>query len=112
MTPPRAHRLPSPLLAIEFLTVLRLQPARVVAPEDVARALLWYPAVGLLLGLGLAGVDRLLLPRLPAAPESALLLLALEGATGLLHLDGLADSADGLLGLHDRERRLAIMKDS
>ncbi len=105
-------RLPSPLLALEFLTVLRLRPPRLERSEDVARAIVWYPLVGLALGLGLAGLDWLLRGRLAGAPEAALLLLALESATGFLHLDGLADCADGLLGMHDRERRFEIMKDS
>jgi adenosylcobinamide-GDP ribazoletransferase len=104
--------LPSLLLALEFLTVLRLRRAPAVEAEQVARALLWYPLVGLLLGLALAGCDRLLLPHLAAGPEAALLLLLLEGVTGFLHLDGLADSADGLLGLHERGSRLEIMRDS
>ena len=110
--PPARFAVPSPLIALEFLTVLRLRPARIERAEDVARALLWYPLVGLALGLGLAGLDRLLLGRLGGAPEAALLLLAVEAATGFLHLDGLADCADGLLGLHARARRLEIMKDS
>lgn len=107
-----ARRLPSPLLALEFLTVIRLRRPPLSDAQQVARALLWYPLVGLLLGLALAGGDRLLLPHLAAGPEAALLLLALEGVTGFLHLDGLADSADGLLGLHERSRRLEIMHDS
>src|SRR5262249_24109541 len=32
--------------------------------------------------------------------------------TGALHEDGLADTADGLLGGRDREEKLAIMRDS
>lgn len=103
---------PSPLLALEFLTVLRLRRPAVASTEQFARALLWYPAVGLLIGLVAAGFDRLLRPRLPALTEAVLLLLLLEGLTGLLHLDGLADCADGLLGLHERARRLEIMRDS
>lgn len=104
--------MPSLLLAIEFLTVVRLRRPAIVSTRAFARALLWYPAVGALLGLIVAGVDRLLQPRLPALIEAALLLLVLEGLTGLLHLDGLADCADGLLGLHERTRRLEIMRDS
>ena len=109
---PPSTRLPSPMVALEFLTVLRLRRPRVIAAAAVARAQLWYPLVGLLLGGLAAGIDRLLTGRMPAAPEAALLVLLLEGLTGLLHLDGLADAADGLLGLHSRERRLEIMRDS
>lgn len=107
-----AFRLPSPLIAIEFLTVLRLRRAPLTDASGLAAAQAWYPFVGLLLGLCLAGIDLLLRGRLPAGPLAVLLLITLEGLTGLLHLDGLADCADGLLGLHTRDRRLEIMKDS
>ena len=107
-----ALRLPSALVALEFLTVLRLRRTPLTDAAGLAAAQAWYPLVGLLLGLGLAGLDLLLRGRVPAAPLAVLLLIALEGMTGLLHLDGLADSADGLLGLHSRERRLEIMRDS
>ncbi len=103
---------PSPLVALEFLTVLHLRRARLVDATALAAAQLWYPAVGALLGGLLVLIDLALRGRLPVAAASVLLLVAWEGATGLLHLDGLADCADGLLGLHSRERRLEIMRDS
>jgi adenosylcobinamide-GDP ribazoletransferase len=72
----------------------------------------WFPAVGLLLG-GIAGgvlwlVSDATSPLVGAV--AALVVLAL--LTGALHLDGLADAADGLLGGATPERRLAIMRDS
>jgi adenosylcobinamide-GDP ribazoletransferase len=109
---PRARKIPSPLVALEFLTVLRLRRPPVVPSAELAAALLWYPSAGLILGGILAGFDRLLTGRLPPAPTAALLVAALCGLTGLLHLDGLADSADGLFGVATRERRLEIMRDS
>ncbi len=107
-----AGGLASPLVALEFLTVVRLRRAPLVAAPALAAAQLWYPWVGALLGGVLALLDLLLRGRLPVAVETVLLLAVWEGATGLLHLDGLADFADGLLGLHTRERRLEIMRDS
>jgi adenosylcobinamide-GDP ribazoletransferase len=67
--------------------------------------------VGLLIGLLLAACSRLLDGL--SDPLSATLLLTLwVAASGGLHLDGLADSADAWLGgLGDRERTLAIMHD-
>lgn len=99
------------LHAIGFLT-------RIPVPESVfadARAktasLAWYPLVGLLLGALLAALAWLL-QGAPPLLSAALLLLAWVAATGALHLDGLADSADAWIGgLGDRERTLAIMKD-
>src|SRR5579875_3728313 len=104
--------LPSPLLALEFLTVLRVRRPPLATATEVARAQLWYPLVGLAIGLLVAGLDALLQPRLPALPEAAILIAILAGLTGFLHLDGLADCADGLLGLHAPEKRLDIMRDS
>ncbi len=49
---------------------------------------------------------------LPVSIASALGLSAGIIATGAMHEDGLADSADGILGSWNRSRRLEIMKDS
>lgn len=100
------------MIALAFLTRL---PARAPAPADVVeagRSVLWYPAVGLVIGLLLLAVG-LLAPTVPPAVAAALLLAAWCLVTGGLHLDGLADTADGLVGGHgDPARILAIMKDA
>ena len=76
-----------------------------------AGALAWFPLVGVVLGAGVGCVwwatDRLW-PRLVAG---ALTVAADLAMTGALHLDGLADTADGLLPHAERERRLEIMRD-
>lgn len=99
-------------LAWRLLTVIPLPffPADPNRPAGLASA--YYPLVGLILGLLLAGTDWLLNLFLPAGVASALLLALWAGLTGLLHLDGLMDSCDGLLPPRDRARRLEIMKDS
>ncbi len=48
----------------------------------------------------------------PAGPSAVVLLIVSALLTGGLHEDGLADSADGLIGGRDRAHRLEIMKDS
>jgi adenosylcobinamide-GDP ribazoletransferase len=75
-----------------------------------ARTLSWFPIVGALIGLALGGVwwgaQELWAPAIAAA----LVVAADLALTGLLHADGLADSADGLLPqVPTRERRLEIM---
>src|SRR5699024_11257707 len=74
-----------------------------------ASTMRWFPFVGAILGAIVGGAwwgaDRLL-PPLVAAGVVVAVDLAL---TGMLHLDGLADSADGLLAPLDRDRRLRIM---
>jgi adenosylcobinamide-GDP ribazoletransferase len=78
---------------------------------DVARSLAWLPLVGTVLGGGIALAARLLEGRLDDGPAAVLIVAVWAIATGAIHLDGLADSADALGG-GDRERRLAIMRDS
>ncbi|WP_151526652.1 adenosylcobinamide-GDP ribazoletransferase [Serinicoccus kebangsaanensis] len=93
--------------ATTFLTRLPL-PAR--EGFDLARAAWALPVVGAVVGAatGLtAWAGVFLLPPLVAATLAVLVEVLLTGA---LHLDGLADCADGCGG-RDRESRLAIMKD-
>ncbi len=77
---------------------------------DVGRAMLAFPLIGALLGGGTALLGRGL-HRMP--PTVAAVLLVAFGAwvTGALHLDGLADSADGFGGGRTRPDVLRIMKD-
>ena len=89
--------------ALAFLTVLGG-----AAPPD-RRAPAWFGVVGALVGLGVGvvwwGATELWPPLL-----AAVLAVGADAVlTGMLHLDGLADSADGLLPPVERERRLAIM---
>ena len=96
-----------PLESVGLLTALPV-PARATAS---ARGVLpWAPLVGLLLG-GLATGVAVLGARLVSPLAGAVLaLVALAALTRGLHLDGLADTADGLGPLRDRERALAVMR--
>jgi adenosylcobinamide-GDP ribazoletransferase len=80
--------------------------------DAIERSARYFPVIGQMVGVLCAAVwlaGGRLWPGLPAA---ALAVGAGAFATGALHEDGLADTADGLGGGRDRERRLAIMKDS
>jgi adenosylcobinamide-GDP ribazoletransferase len=74
--------------------------------------MIWFPVVGLLMGLFLWGAYTGLLLVFPILVSAAILLALLVIATGGLHLDGLADTLDGLGGGKDRQQSLHIMKDS
>ncbi len=94
-------------LALALLTVWPLSHGSYLE-EDFRKSTLFFPLVGYLLGLPLALLALLPLPEgLLAALQVALLL----GLTGFLHLDGLLDLADALLGARPREERLRILKD-
>lgn len=91
--------------ALSFLTPM----GGAVAPSPAALA--WFPVVGAMLGLVLGGVWWVA-DRLWAAPVAAAVVVAADLAlTGMLHFDGLVDSADGLLPPLDRARRLEVMAD-
>jgi adenosylcobinamide-GDP ribazoletransferase len=99
-------------LALTFLTVFPWPWFGEVTPRDLARSLFWFPWVGLMLGLVYWGAG-MVLAHLFSAPAAAALLLTLTVLlTRGLHLDGLADTVDGLGGGQTVEARLAIMKDS
>lgn len=81
--------------------------------KDYGKSMIYTPAVGFIIGLILFAVfhytalffgDRLI----PAAITVLLWVIL----TGGLHLDGAADSSDGLFSSRDRARILEIMKDS
>jgi adenosylcobinamide-GDP ribazoletransferase len=99
-------------LAASFLTRLPVGEGVACDPDRLARSLSLFPAVGLLLGLLLALTDVALRAVFPVPVVAGLLLLLLVAVTGGLHLDGLADTVDGLAGGRDREGALRIMKDS
>ncbi len=99
------------LAAMQFLTVI---PAGEHAPrEALGRALPWFPVVGLIIGVG-AGLAYALALVLGLPPMAASLVgvLVLSGLSGFLHLDGVADTADGFFSARSRDKILDIMRDS
>lgn len=96
--------------AFQFITLL---PAGRTAVYQPLEMIAYFPVVGLLLGLLLAVFDAGACRLWPATWVPAVLdVILLIIFTGALHLDGLADSADGLFGHRDTETVLSIMKDS
>ncbi len=100
------------LLALQFLTVLPLK-VKQFNEERMAWALVFFPVVGLFLGLILAGLNTLFsgLGILPAV-INIILVITLVILTGGLHMDGLSDTADAFLsGGKGKEEMLKIMHD-
>jgi adenosylcobinamide-GDP ribazoletransferase len=80
--------------------------------QDYVRGITTFPLVGLLLG-ALSGLVFALLHSWCGTPLAAMFaVLALALLTGGLHLDGLADTCDGVFSSRPRERMLEIMRDS
>lgn len=97
--------------ALAFLTRLPVGLADGHGPARMATALVWFPAIGLLVGAVVGGVRLLAEVGLTPGPATVLALAAGVLLTGALHEDGLADTADGLGARATRERRLEIMRD-
>lgn len=98
-------------IALQFLSSLPVRLPGMPSPGETGRSLLYYPLVGLVLGVVLYGANAVL-SGAPLMLHAALLLTVWVLFSGGLHLDGLADSADAWLGgFGDRERTLTIMKD-
>jgi adenosylcobinamide-GDP ribazoletransferase len=73
-------------------------------------ALGWFPVAGAAIGAAVGGVWWAAEQVWPRAVAAALATLADLVLTGMLHLDGLCDTADGLLPPLPRERRLEVMR--
>ena len=82
------------------------------SPNEVGRSAIFFPVVGLILGLILMLVNFLLLAFASAGLLSVILVTLLAFMTRGLHLDGLGDTFDGLGAGGDRERVLSVMDDS
>jgi adenosylcobinamide-GDP ribazoletransferase len=108
--PPRRHPLAAPVAAFSFLTRIPLPRSAETSGGDVAGAAVLFPVVGAAIGALVGGIASLL--EGPTGPlAAATLAVGAELAlTGALHVDGLADCADGLAG-RDAARRLEIMRD-
>lgn len=99
------------ILAAQFLTRLPTPQVEDFRADDLSRSALWFPLVGLIVGgsvLGATWLGAQLDPWLGALFG----LLMWAWVTGGLHLDGLADLADGLGAVHrDPARLLSVMRD-
>ncbi len=96
------------LSAISFLTILPFQKK---ASWENGGMVLYFPLVGLLIGGMLCCADFLFALMVSGEIRAVLDVLFLAVISGGLHLDGLADTADGVLSHKPRERILEIMRD-
>lgn len=100
-------------VALRFLTVIPLgEAASPPSHQEMARSLNHYSLVGLLLGGVIALVSMGTSYLGLGLSGDVVIVAALCLLTGGLHLDGLADTADGVLNCRTREEKLKIMRDS
>ena len=99
------------LIALQFLTIIPFKIKGKVDDNDLGRSLIYFPIVGLLIGLFLVGITYIS-ASLPPLVTSALILISWVVITGGIHLDGFADTCDGFYGNRPKYDILRIMRDS
>jgi len=100
------------ILMLQFLTKLPLPFQIEATEEDFSKGIIYFPIVGLVIGALMAGLYIGLSALTNIMIASVLVIIFEIFITGGLHLDGLADTFDGLYSYRDKERMLEIMKDS
>ena len=98
--------------ALQFLTLFPWPKRAERSVNEMGPSAIFFPLIGFILGLILVLVDFLLAPLASSGLSSVALVAILALLTRGLHLDGLADTFDGLGAGGDRERMLQIMDDS
>ena len=99
------------IAAFRFLTVIPLPIRRQITPEEIGGSIIYFPVVGLIIGLVLFALWWLL-DFLAWPLSTVLLIVAMVLINGALHLDGFIDTCDGLAGNKPAAERLRVMKDS
>ena len=97
------------IAALQFLTIIPLGKSASYDPKGMIP---FFPIVGLIIGGLLSIFDHVAFRFWPPQITAILDVVLLVIITASLHLDGLGDTADGVLGHRSREKALAIMKDS
>lgn len=100
------------LAAFRFLTLLPVSWKAERDGDYLKSSLYFFPVVGGMIGLLVGGIGVQLTGFLPFPVVSVIVVILLAVVSGCLHIDGLADSCDGLLSARPREKMLAIMRDS
>ncbi len=98
-------------IALQFLTIFPVKIKSEIKNEGFGLSLLYFPLVGLAIGLGLSS-SAILFSFLPVFVKGVLILIVSVIITGGIHLDGFADTCDGFYGNKPKEKILEIMRDS
>ena len=97
------------IAALQFLTIIPLGKSAIYDPKGMVP---FFPVVGIIIGGLLSIFDYFALNFWPEPVTAVLDVVFLVVITAAFHLDGLGDTADGVLGHRSREKALMIMKDS
>ncbi|MBE0477958.1 adenosylcobinamide-GDP ribazoletransferase [Candidatus Aerophobetes bacterium] len=99
------------LIALQLLTILPVKLKEKPRALDEVNSTVFFPLVGFIIGILLFVMYLILRNYFSFWVTSAFILTGWIYLTGALHIDGLADTIDGLSGGKDKKEILAIMKD-
>jgi len=100
------------LLALQFLTIITLVPNLKADGAMLSKSTAYFPLIGFIIGILTAVFDWTISDIFPNYITGVLDVIWLTILQRGLHLDGLGDTFDGMIGGHTQERALEIMKDS
>ncbi len=100
------------LLALQFLTIIPVK-IKHINDKRIAQSMIYFPLVGLFLGLILVAINYLsYILGFARLSIDIILVIFLIILTGGIHLDGLSDSFDAISSRKNKEEMLMIMRDS
>ncbi len=100
------------LTALSFLTILPVGRKKEIEAKEFARSMIFFPVVGFFIGLILYLSYYVLSSLFPKSLSIWFIIGILIFLTRGLHLDGFADTMDGLASGGSKERILEVMRDS
>lgn len=101
------------LILIQFMTRIPVFVNVEYDEEKLGKSVKYFPLVGAIIGIFLFGINFLAGKVTGNRQIIAVIIVIAEiYITGILHIDGLADTFDGLFSYAKKERMLEIMKDS
>ena len=92
------------LWALKFLTIIPIDREDRIKPKNFGSVVCWFPVVGLCIGICLCMAYLLSHFFFPPIITDALVIVVYIAITGAMHLDGLADTCDGIWGGWNKEK--------
>jgi len=101
------------IILIQFMTRIPVFVNVEYDEEKLGKSIKYFPLVGAIIGIFLYGIN-ILAGKITVNRQIAAMIIIIAEIfiTGLIHIDGLADTADGLFSYAEKEKILEIMKDS
>lgn len=100
------------LLMMQLLTKVPINKEITFDQKKLSRGVLFFPFVGLIIGIMIGLPTYAAEAYFGREVAVVVMIIVAAAATGALHLDGLADTMDGILSARSRDKMLLIMKDS